>query len=69
MLEGQHKSIIVGNAHPELLAWADARRAAGTAGDLLVTKAHRAYGILEGLQEWGFKGESPSSSSSESESE
>lgn len=60
MLEGQHKSIIVGNAHPELLTWAETRRAAGTAGDLLVTKAHRAHGILEGLQQWGFKGEDKS---------
>ncbi|KAL4425696.1 hypothetical protein ABPG75_009712 [Micractinium tetrahymenae] len=55
MLEGEHKSIIVGNAHPELFAWADARRAAGTADELHVAQAHRAQGILEGLQRWGFK--------------
>ena len=54
MLEGDHRSIIVGNAHPELLEWARTQRAAGT-GELLVTRAHRASGILEGLEQFGFK--------------
>jgi len=46
---------VVGNAHPELMAWADARRANGTPGRVLVTQAHRAHGILEGLANFGFK--------------
>lgn len=54
MMEGQHRCIVVGNAHPELLAWAQTRQVAGN-GELLITKAHRAHGILEGLMRWGFK--------------
>ena len=51
MLEGQHRSIIVGNAHPELLEWAASRRGANgsAAGELHVATGHRARGILEGL--------------------
>lgn len=59
MLEGRHRSIVVGNAHPVLLEWAEARQRslAGGAqgGELLVTAAHRAHGILEGLRSFGFK--------------
>ncbi|KAL4859929.1 Fumarylacetoacetase [Chlorella vulgaris] len=58
MLEGRHRSIVVGNAHPVLLEWAEARQRslAGGAqgGELLVTAAHRAHGILEGLRSFGF---------------
>ena len=54
MLEGDHLSIVVGNAHPVLLEWAEQRRARG-GGELLVTRGHRAYGILEGLQRFGFR--------------
>lgn len=58
MLEGRHRSIVVGNAHPVLLEWAEARQrglAAGTpGGQLLVAGGHRAHGILEGLQAFGF---------------
>lgn len=49
---------MVGNAHPVLLEWADARQrslAAGTpGGEVLVTGGHRAHGILEGLRQFGF---------------
>lgn len=54
MLEGHHLSIIVGNAHAELLDWAASQRAAA-AGEMLVARGHRAWGILEGLQAFGFK--------------
>ncbi|PSC75747.1 fumarylacetoacetase [Micractinium conductrix] len=60
MLEGQHRSIVVGNAHGELRAWAEARHAAlasgaASGGELLLVEGHRASGILEGLQRFGFK--------------
>jgi len=54
MLEGRHLSIIVGNAHKELLEWAATQRAAH-AGEVYVAQGHRAWGILEGLQRYGFK--------------
>ena len=54
MLEGEHLSVVVGNAHPVLMDWAATRRQGG-AGQLLVAQGHRAHGILEGLQKWGFK--------------
>lgn len=53
MLEGDHCSVVVGNAHPVLLDWAATQRKGG--GQLLVARGHRALGILEGLQQWGFK--------------
>lgn len=54
MLEGEHLSIIVGNAHKELLDWAATQRAAH-AGEVYIAQGHRAFGILEGLQRFGFK--------------
>jgi hypothetical protein len=49
---------VVGNAHPVLLEWAEARQrslAAGTTGgEVLVTSSQRAHGILEGLRKFGF---------------
>lgn len=51
MLEGKHHAIVVGNAQPDLMAWA--RGAQENAP--LVTKGHRAHGILEGLKELGFR--------------
>lgn len=54
MLEGEHLSIIVGNAHKELLEWAATQRAAH-AGEVYIAQGHRAFGILEGLQRFGFK--------------
>jgi hydroxymethylpyrimidine pyrophosphatase-like HAD family hydrolase len=54
MLEGGHLSIIVGNAHKELLEWAATQRAAH-AGEVYVAQGQRAWGILEGLQRYGFK--------------
>lgn len=61
MLEGQHLSVVVGNAQPDLRSWADRRLAqlaadgGGAGGALVVTEGHRAWGILEGLQRFGFK--------------
>lgn len=54
MLEGPHRSIIVGNAHPELLEWAASKRGSG-AGELHVAAGHRARGIIEGLEKFGLK--------------
>lgn len=62
MLEGQHKCIVVGNAQPDLLEWVTARRAAAAAAagegapfEVLLARGHRAWGILEGLEHFGFK--------------
>lgn len=58
MLEGHHLSIIVGNAHAELLQWAATQRGQH-AGEIVVAQGHRAWGILEGLQRFGFKQQQP----------
>jgi hypothetical protein len=62
MLEGDHLSIVVGNAQPDLRAWAEARlrrlgaeQAHGTPPNLIIAHASRAWGILEGLERFGFK--------------
>ena len=52
MLEGEHHAIVVGNAQPEIMAWAEEE----TEKKPLITKGHRAYGILEGLKTLGFRG-------------
>ncbi len=59
MLEGGHLSVVVGNAQPDLRSWAEAhlrtQREAGREPSLLIAEASRAWGILEGLQRFGFK--------------
>ena len=54
MLEGEHLSIVVGNAHDELMQWARGSPGARD-GSLLITRGHRARGILEALESFGFK--------------
>ncbi|MEW5320338.1 MAG: hypothetical protein WDW38_011418 [Sanguina aurantia] len=46
MLEGDHPSIVVGNAQPELLAWLVQQK---QTGKVIFTDAKHADGILEGL--------------------
>ena len=54
---GRNPAIVVGNAQPDLLQWVAQRRSEepGAEGRLLVTGAHEARGILEGLQRLGLK--------------
>lgn len=56
MLQGEHHAVVVGNAQPDLMEWARGAQAAGGARPL-VTRAGRALGILEGLQQLKFKEE------------
>ena len=56
MLEGEHLSIVVGNAQPDLMDWARSAQGGGAAaGRPLLVGAHRAAGILEGLRTLGFR--------------
>jgi sucrose-6F-phosphate phosphohydrolase len=59
MLQGAHHAVVVANAQPDLMEWARGRAAAaaggGGGGAPLVTKAPRAEGILEALQQLGFR--------------
>ncbi len=60
--QGDNPAVVVGNAQPELQEWYQARlsvepRGSGPEGKqrLLMARRHEALGILEGLQQWGFK--------------
>ena len=63
MLGGRNRAIVVGNAQPDLVAWVAEQRqreqqsAAGCNGAarLFSAQQHRAAGILEGLESFGFK--------------
>ena len=57
MLSGQNLAIVVGNAQPDLLQWVNETQLSPTGADarLLVTDAHMARGILEGLQTFDLK--------------
>ena len=61
MMEGQHKAIVVGNAQPDLVAWLSEQQqqqdAASSNGNarLFPAQKHRAAGIFEGLEKFGFK--------------
>ena len=57
MLSGQNLAIVVGNAQPDLLQWVNSTqlRPSDDSPRLLVTNAHMAHGILEGLQTFGLK--------------
>lgn len=57
MLSGQNLAIVVGNAQPDLLQWVNDTQLSvqKDRARLLVTTAHMAYGILEGLQAFGLK--------------
>ena len=57
MLQGEHHAVVVGNAQPDLMEWARQAQAAGGGARPLVTRAARALGILEGLQQLKFKEE------------
>jgi hydroxymethylpyrimidine pyrophosphatase-like HAD family hydrolase len=53
-----HAAIVVGNAQPDLLAWARAEAAAAAAGARagpVLARAPAAAGVLEGLAELGFR--------------
>mmetsp|Transcript_15183 Transcript_15183/g.44726 ORF Transcript_15183/g.44726 Transcript_15183/m.44726 type:complete len:149 (-) Transcript_15183:186-632(-) len=60
MLEGQNPAIVVGNAQPDLRAWAERKAAEepppapGAPPRLLRVSKHEALGILEGLQMLGL---------------
>ena len=57
MLSGQNLAIVVGNAQPDLLQWVKSTQLKPDDKEarLLVTRAHMAHGILEGLQTFGLK--------------
>ena len=57
MLGGQNLAIVVGNAQPDLVAWVQSLKqvSKGQKQRLLTTKSHMALGILEGLQQFGFR--------------
>lgn len=59
MLSGRNLAIVVGNAQPDLVKWleqhvSDESPLPGKQR-LLRTKNHEAYGILEGLEYFGYK--------------
>eukprot|EP00878_Enallax_costatus_P014266 GHUV01014922.1.p1 GENE.GHUV01014922.1~~GHUV01014922.1.p1 ORF type:complete len:413 (+),score=120.28 GHUV01014922.1:330-1568(+) len=60
MLSGQNLAIVVGNAQPDLVKWLEQhekRDESPLEGKqrLLKTQKHEAYGILEGLEYYGYK--------------
>jgi len=64
MLEGDHHAVVVGNAQPDLMAWASTSRVqrdvtnkkgSGMNGSLVIVEGHKARGILEGLEKLGFR--------------
>ncbi len=60
MLGGENKAIVVGTAHEDLRVWADKELARlveknGTRPRLYIATKTRAWGILEGLEHFGFK--------------
>ena len=57
MLGGQNLAIVVGNAQPDLVAWVQSLKQVSTGHRqrLLTTESHMALGILEGLQQFGFR--------------
>ena len=50
-------AIVVGNAQPDLVAWVQSLKqvSTGQRQRLLTTESHMALGILEGLQQFGFR--------------
>jgi sucrose-6F-phosphate phosphohydrolase len=54
MLDGEHRSIAVGNSQPDLRHWLEDKRAKGGKSLPVLTKASEAKGILEGLRHFGF---------------
>lgn len=59
MLSGSNLAIVVGNAQPDLVAWLQQHVATDESPlegkqRLLKTSKHEAYGILEGLQYFGY---------------
>ena len=58
MLGGANKAIVVGNAQPALVRWAEATIATETDPDrLFVASQKEALGVLEGLRRFGFVAE------------
>ncbi|GMH38515.1 hypothetical protein BSKO_06399 [Bryopsis sp. KO-2023] len=56
MLSGKNRAIVVGNAQPDLKDWVETQLGNGDSPSRLwVATKHEAYGILEGLQHFGFK--------------
>lgn len=56
MLEGQHFAVVVGNAQPDLMEWAQSAQNGAKRGKKpLIVEGHRAHGVLEGLQRLGFR--------------
>ncbi|KAL0041523.1 hypothetical protein WJX79_006124 [Trebouxia sp. C0005] len=57
MLSGQNLAIVVGNAQPDLMKWVNETQLDPNAKNarLLITDAHMAKGILEGLASFGLK--------------
>jgi phosphoserine phosphatase len=59
MLSGRNLAIVVGNAQPDLVQWLEQHTSDESPlpgkQRLLRTKAHEAYGILEGLEYFGLK--------------
>ena len=59
MLSGQNLAIVVGNAQPDLVAWLAEQKQESSNGHgqqrLFRAQQHMALGILEGLQQFGFK--------------
>lgn len=55
MLSGENRAIVVGNAQPDLKDWVETQLGNGDSPSRLwVATKHEAYGILEGLQHFGF---------------
>lgn len=52
-LPGESLAVVVGNAQPDLKAWA-ATQAAANPRRLCVASKHEAYGILEALERFGL---------------
>ena len=58
MLSGQNLAIVVGNAQPDLVEWLKEYKDESGNGHqlrLFTAEQHRALGILEGLEQFGFK--------------
>ena len=53
---GGHHAVVVGNAQEDLMKWAVGEEGGRGGGQnaLIITRGHRAYGILEGLERLGF---------------
>ena len=54
MLGGKIRAIVVGNAQPALMQWANSQKSDDEDGRLFIAKEHEALGILEGLRKFGL---------------